>query len=395
MVVMALITAGCNSRLLRPPVTIFADGGGRQVTATIAERDYSFNSVLLSFFPSSVPLHPGDALNFEVRDSGEPHTVALGKLVDRAITALGTLGLTEGIKTIEALPQMRKLPSVFPNTIKDGSPRVNASAADRCFLDTGTPPVSTTGGAAACEDRDQPEFDGTQEFYSSGFLEEGEPFRVKLSADTRPGEYAFMCLVHRSSMVGSIEVRPKNVERPPVADIRQLAKDEENEVVGTLEQPARRAASRLQDAILAGTGPVGRSRGLLSSFIPKDAKVQRGEPVRWELYGTHTISFDPSRDAQEGILIEDDDGPRINPDAWDPVGSTSPSAAAVSFPPTQALVEVDGGTYSGQGFFSSGVLRATAPAVVSYELTLAKAGTYRYRCLVHPRMRGRLVVEDS
>lgn len=394
-VVMALISTGCNSRLLRPPVTIFADAGGRQVSARIADRDHRFNSALLSFFPSRVPLHPGDAVNFEVRDSGEPHTVALGKLVDRAITALGALGLTEGIRTIEGLPEMRKLPSVFPNTIEDGSPRVNASAADRCFLDRGAPAVSTTGGAAACEERDQPEFDGTQEFYSSGFLEEGEPFRVKLGADTRPGVYSFMCLVHRSSMIGSIEVRPTDVERPPVADIRQQARDEENEVAGTLEQPARRAAIRDEDGVLAGTGPVGRQRGLLSSFIPEEATVPRGEPLTWELYGTHSISFDPSRNAQEGILIEDGDGVRINADAWDPVESTAVPAAAVSFPPQEPLVEIDGGTYSGEGAFSSGILRATAPAVVTYKLTFETAGTYRYRCLVHPRMRGRVVVEDS
>jgi plastocyanin len=107
----------------------------------------------------------------------------------------------------------------------------------------------------------------------------------------------------------------------------------------------------------------------------------------------HSISFDPSRDAQEGVLIEEGDGVRINPEAWDPVESTPPPAAALSFPPTQSLVEIDGGTYSGEGAFSSGILRATAPAVVKYTLTFEEAGTYRYRCLVHPRMRGRVVVE--
>lgn len=392
---MALISAGCNSRLIRPPVTIYADAGGRQITATIRDRDHRFNSALLSFFPSHVPLHPGDAVNFEVRDSGEPHSVALGKLVDRAITALGTLGLTEGIKTIEGLPQMRKLPSVFPNTVEDGSPRVNASASDRCFLDRVAPAFSPTGGASACEEVEQPPFDGTQEFYSGGFLKEGEPFRVKLSGDIRPGTYSFMCLVHRSSMVGSIEVRPRDVERPPVADIRQLGRDEENEVAGTLEQPARRAASRDEDGVLAGTGPVGRSRGLLSSFIPEQAKIGRGEPLTWELYGTHSISFEPSRDAQEGILIEEGDGVRINPEAWDPVDSSPPPAAALAFPPTQSRLEIDGGTYSGDGAFSSGILRATAPAAVSYTLRFDEPGTYRYRCLVHPRMRGRVVVQDA
>lgn len=391
-VVIALFGAGCNSRLIRPPLTIFVDGGGRQIGTTVRERDYRFNSVMLSFLPSRAPVHPGDAVNFELRDSGEPHTVAMGRLVDRAITALSTLGGTEGIRTIEGLPQMRALPSLFPNSVSGDSPRVNASAAERCFLDSGTPPVATEGGAPACEERDQPEFDGTHELYSSGFLEEGEPFRVKLASDLRPGAYAFMCLVHRSSMTGAIEVRAKDVDRPPVAEVREQGRDQENEVVATLEPPARRSVQRRGDTVLAGTGPVGRARGLVSSFIPERARARVGTPVTWELFGMHSISFDPSRDAEEGIVIEDRDGVHLNLDAWRAVGSPS-DPRAFSFPPAEPALEIDGGTWSGEETFSSGVLRATAPATITYSLEFAEPGTYRYRCLVHPRMRGRIVVE--
>ena len=391
-VVMALLGAGCNSRLIRPPLTIYVDGGGRQVSATVRERDYHFNSVMLSFFPSRAPVHPGDAVNFELRDSGEPHTVAMGRLVDRALTALSTLGGTEGSRTIEGLPQMQKLPSVFPNTVSGDSPRVNASAARRCFLDSGSPPVSSSGGAPACRERDQPEFDGTHEFYSSGYLEEGEPFRVKLASDLRPGAYAFMCLVHRSSMTGAIEVRASDVERPPVAEMREQGRDQENEVTSTLEPPARRSAQRNEDTVLAGTGPVGRARGLLSSFIPELKRTKAGEPVTWELFGTHSISFEPSRDAEEGILIEDDDGVHLNLDAWRAVSSVS-DPRAFSFPPAEPTLEINGGTWSGEGAFSSGVLRATAPATITYTLAFEDPGTFRYRCLVHPRMRGRVLVD--
>jgi plastocyanin len=278
--------------------------------------------------------------------------------------------------------------------VGSGSPRANRSAVDRCFLETGSPPVSASGGASACTDAEQPEFDGRQAFYSGGFLEEGEPFRVKLSPDIRAGTYAFMCLVHRASMVGALEVRAPGVERPRVADVRKLGMDEENEVASTLEPAARRAAARrTAGSVLAGTGPVGRSRGLLSSFIPDVLTIRAGDPVTWRLYGMHSISFDAPRDAQEGVLIEERDGVRINLDAWRPVESAPPPAAAVSFPPTAADVDVDGGVWSGEGSFSSGVLRATAPAEVTYKLTFANAGAYRYQCLVHSRMRGRVVVE--
>jgi plastocyanin len=396
MAAVALIATGCNSKLLRPPVTIYADAGGHAIGVTVRDEERRFNSTLWAFLPSNVPLHPGDALNFEVRDTGEAHTIALGRLVDRAVTAVTALGPTAGVKTIEALPEMRTLPLVYPSVVKDDSPRTNRSATEPCFLPTGAPPVSLEGGAAACPERTQPDFNGRQAFYSGGFLEEGEPFRVRLAPDIRAGSYAFMCLVHRASMTGVLEVRAPGVERPRVADVRKQAMDEENDVAGTLEQPARRAAElRIGSKVLAGTGPVGRVRGLVSSFIPDVAEVQKGSPVEWTLYGMHSVSFGASRDAQDGILIEDRDGVRINLDAWRAVGSKPQPEAAVSYPPASGVVDVDGGAWSGEGEFSSGVLRASPPGVITYTLRFSKAGTYRYQCLIHQRMRGRVVVQDA
>ncbi|HYZ92145.1 MAG TPA: hypothetical protein VFA34_07105 [Actinomycetota bacterium] len=393
MAAFALIVAGCNSKLLRPPVTIYADAGGHAIGVTVRDQERRFNSSLWSFLPSSVPLHPGDALNFEVRDTGEAHTVALGRLVDRAVEAVAALGPTSDVKKIEALPEMRTLPVVYPSVVSDDSPRVNRSAAERCFLSTGAPPVSPNGGARACPEREQPDFDGKQNFYSGGFLEEGEPFRVKLSSGIRAGSYSFMCLVHRASMTGTLEVRAPGVERPRVADVRKQGQDEENEVAGTLEPAARRAAELpVGSKVLAGTGPEGRVRGVVSSFIPDLAQAKTGSAVEWTLYGMHSISFGASRDAQDGILVEDRDGVRINLDAWRAIGSTSQPSAAVSYPPSGGAIKVDGGTWDGEGEFSSGVLRAIPPRVVTYTLRFSEPGTYRYQCLVHQRMRGRVEV---
>lgn len=241
-------------------------------------------------------------------------------------------------------------------------------------------------------ERDQPDFDGRQSFYASGFLEEGEPFRVKLASSIRPGTYGFMCLVHRASMVGSIEVRPATAERPRVADVRKAGSDEEDEVAASLEPAARRAAAREGGAVLAGTGPTGRIRGFLTSFIPDVVEIDTGQTVEWRLFGTHSISFVPSRDAEQGILVEEGGLVRINDDAWRPVSSPPQPAAAVSALPPEQPVQLDGGSWSGEASFSSGIIRATPPAQVSYKLTFTNAGTYRYRCLVHTRMRGSVVV---
>lgn len=384
--------AGCNSALIRPPAIVYADAGSRAIGAAVGERDARYSSVMTSFFPSLIPLHPGDAVNFEVRDSGEPHTVAMGRLVDAAITALDTLPTTADLRAFEGLPQMRALPTVFPSGVEGDTPRVNRSAAERCFLARGAPAVSATGGARACPERDQPDFDGTQAFYSAGHLEEGEPFRVKLADDIRPGIYGFMCLVHRAAMTGAIEVRAPSVDRPPVADVRREATEEEDDVASSLSAVARRVLTRTEEGVLAGTGPAGRARGFLSSFIPDRTGIDAGDTVTWELFGTHSISFEPERRAREGILLEDDEGVRINVDAWRPVGSPAQPQAALAYPPTLAEVRVDGGSWGGEGSFSSGILRATPPAKVLYTLRFTEPGTYRYLCVVHQPMRGTVEV---
>lgn len=389
---MVVLAAGCNSRLIRPPATVYADGGSRAIGASIGDKEGRFSSVMLSFFPSLIALHPGDALNFEVRDSGEPHTVALGRLVDAALTALDTLESTADLRAIEGLPQMRALPTVFPSTVETGTPRANRSAADRCFLARGSPPVSATGGARGCPEKNQPDFDGTQAFYSAGYLEEGEPFRVKLSDEIRPGIYGFMCLVHRAGMTGAIEVRPETVERPPVSEIREQAANEQDEVASALGTVARRVLPRADGPVLAGAGPSGRARGLLSSFVPRELGIEAGDAVTWELFGMHSISFDPERQAREGLLVEDRRGVRINLDAWRPVEGPAQPAAALAYPPTLAVASVNGGSWDGEGRFSSGILRATSPAKVLYTLRFTQPGTYDYLCVIHQPMRGTIEV---
>jgi plastocyanin len=53
-------------------------------------------------------------------------------------------------------------------------------------------------------------------------------------------------------------------------------------------------------------------------------------------------------------------------------------------------MRVDGGTYNGTGFFSSGLISGDPYA--EYSLRFSKPGRYRFACLLHPPMVGTLVV---
>jgi plastocyanin len=395
-VVAALMTVGtaCNSRLLRPPATIFVDGGETNLTPAADTDQRSFPAVLLSFFPSQIQLYAGDSLRFDMRYNGEPHTVALGTLVDDAVKAANRLGPQAGVRKVEGLPEMRRVPQLLPGTVESRSPKVNRSAAEPCFLDSGEPPNSATGGALPCPERDKPEFDGTQSFYSSGFLPEGEGFRIKLSSDTRPGAYRFMCLVHRAAMQGEIEVRRPGTGRPAVAKVKIAARDEQRVVTAAVTTYATDAAKRNGLPVLAGVGSTGQIRGFVAGFVPDLVKARVGEPVSWRLFETHSISFNPARQARDGLVVQERGGEvRLNLDAWRSVGSIPPPYPVVSYPPpANKKASIDGGTYDGEGPFSSGVIRATPPLAVTYTLRFAKRGTYPYFCLVHDGMRGRVVV---
>ena len=55
---------------------------------------------------------------------------------------------------------------------------------------------------------------------------------------------------------------------------------------------------------------------------------------------------------------------------------------------------LDGGTWNGTGFHSSGLSPDSGDTqVVAYSLTFSKAGTYQYACLIHPKMVGTVVVK--
>jgi plastocyanin len=68
-----------------------------------------------------------------------------------------------------------------------------------------------------------------------------------------------------------------------------------------------------------------------------------------------------------------------------------PSDTGVLFNPAIAFPS-GGPSYDGTGYVNSGVLQGKGP---SFALTLTKAGTYGYVCLLHPGMAGTVVVQTA
>src|SRR5690348_9186240 len=115
----------------------------------------------LAYFPSALSVHPGDTVSISDNDSGEPHTVALGSLVDAAIAAgrkLTPAQQNNPPKAVQAL--FNKVPSLLPQGPGDAF----QVAAQPCYLASG---VAHGTGACAVHTG---EFTGTESLVTSGWL---------------------------------------------------------------------------------------------------------------------------------------------------------------------------------------------------------------------------------
>jgi hypothetical protein len=103
------------------------------------------------------------------------------------------------------------------------------------------------------------------------------------------------------------------------------------------------------------------------------------------MFGPHSISFDVPEYFPIYETLEDGTI-RIDEALYLPAGGAPAVEEADSLEP----IVVDGGTYDGTGFWSSGVL--FSEAYVRYTLRFSNPGTYRVACLIHPPMVGTVTV---
>jgi plastocyanin len=112
-------------------------------------------------------------------------------------------------------------------------------------------------------------------------------------------------------------------------------------------------------------------------FLPEQLTVRRGDTVAWSLADPteiHTITFTSGAPAPE--LVE------VRP---------QPNGPPQLVIPAQVAGPAGGTTYTGSGYLNSGIKLAGTAFVLRID---APAGTYQYVCVVHPNMKGTLVVEE-
>ena len=129
---------------------------------------------------------------------------------------------------------------------------------------------------------------------------------------------------------------------------------------------------------------------LANEFVPRTIHAKVGQKVTWAFVGGHTVSFDVPRYFPLFTIAKNG---TVNVDQRDLVPKGGPGFAATYPDSAGDLYNVDGGTWNGSGFRSSGLPKIRQRETRSaFTLAICKPGTYQYACLIHPKMVGTVVV---
>lgn len=354
-----------------------------------------FATSMLSFFPRSISMRPGDTIHFKQTWTGEPHTVTLGRTIDQDFVPIAKLvdDIAAGKAKIpdQAPPGAEPfddgtLPSFF------GQDGIAQNAAQPCYLDTGLPPRDPS---SHCAKRAAPAFTGRQSYFSSGVIPyqglNGNTYDLKLSDDIKPGQYRYYCNVHSPLMSGIINVVVKGAKIPSESDVNRQAERE----IDTAIAPAARQVNQIRagkgpiKGNLAGAGDQDVGEVSINEFFPKTISAKVGQPVSWTMVNNHTISFNAPKYfpiatwAKDGTVT-------VNPKLDIPFGWTVPEVPSSDNGPPPPPRTVDVGKWDGQGFHSTGTRLNNGD---TFTVTFTKPGTYLYACLIHPPMVGKVVVK--
>jgi plastocyanin len=397
-------------------------GGAATRTVLVDYASDQFAGAFLNYFPKNVEVRQGDTVVFRQSWSGEAHSVTMGTLVDK----YGGLIEKDGYFKLFEQKGYEGLPPDTPKDIKPledqltemfAPPDYNKAAqngAQPCYLSSGRPPKSPDTPCTKAQ-QVQPEFTGRQSYYNSGYIHyagaNGNTFRVRIANDASPGRYFFYCNNHGPFMSGWLTIKKKGSSIPSETAVNRAALNEASKVLkplGTVFQQAKAdrfpvPTDQINDIKAAGLptavegGKVvykGRWGGFGAEhvdtavgleFIPKTSTVKVGQKVSWLLIGPpHTVSFDVPK--YFPIFTVKPDGTVERNPKLDPPAGGSPKPGDQK----NGVLSVDGGTWDGSHFFSSGTIGADKFAV--YSLRFSKPGTYKYACLVHPSMVGTITV---
>jgi plastocyanin len=307
------------------------------------------------FFPHGATIHVGDSIKFVPTGF---HTVDIPKKGGKRLGLISPAGTTSGVVDAAGAPfWFNGQPSLSFNRAL-GPPGLYGKKV-------------TYTGAKAIE---------------SGLplSQKPKPFTVKFP---KAGTYTYYCTIH-AGMKGTVKVVSKSHSVPS-------AKADAKTVKAQVAAALKTATALTKTAPAPNTVSIGASgKGGVESYAmyPATLAVAPGTTVTFSMsaktYEDHTATFGPGNPETEPTSYL---GDLANHFANDP---TFPSQAVYPSDPPPAPAALTP-TLHGNGFWNSGILDQdkTTPLPAANAVTFAAAGTYTYYCLIHPFMKGTVVVQ--
>ena len=289
----------------------------------------------MRFYPDKITINEGDTVVWKLA-SAEPHTVTFPKLGEKPPELIVPEGGTSQRALMNPLAVMPQGEATYDGSALTGSGQIG-----------GDPQM---------------------------------PTEYKLTF-SKAGDYQYFCIFHMM-MTGQVTVQAAGSAYPKTQEIidsdaaAQLLTD--TQAAEKVEPDLTKAATR--------SGPngttihevnMGYGDSIMSwmRFGPADLTIHAGDTVEWtqkDVETPHTVTLVSGGQEPELVLTEPQQGgpPKLvlNPEVLAPAGGT---------------------TYSGQGYFNSGLIWGTKvpqPGSRTYSLTFDTPGTYEYICVLHDMM---------
>jgi plastocyanin len=213
-------------------------------------------------------------------------------------------------------------------------------------------------------------------------VDKPKPVTVKF---TKSGSYTYYCDIHHG-MKARVRVRSRSRSIPSARAHAKLIKDQASRALATAKTLSKvKPPAGTVDLGVAGKGGVE-----YFAMVPASATVPVGTTLTFRMspgtYEDHTATFGPGN-------IED-------PNSF--IGKIAKSFETGAFEQSGLYPTEPPGTIGtltptlhGNGFWNSGVLDGSSatPLPAASQVTFGAAGSYTFYCLIHPFMKGTVVVQ--
>ena len=308
-----------------------------------------YNPDVNAFFPEKVTIHVGDTVRF-IRGM-MPHTIDIPPLGGSDLPLL-----------------------------VGGKPAAGVNdAAGNPFWFNGHVPSLSLNPLLAVAGPTKVSYDGTKRVESGFFLGNGSAPDLNVKF-TKAGVFKVFCDIHYG-MAATVAVLPKSKPLPTAAQDNKALRGQ-----ALADANALKAAANIKPpANTVSVGSAGRGGAELFAMFPSTLRVKAGTVVTFSMSRdtreAHTVTFGPRAyltKLSRGLLSD----PLLTQQDLYP--SDLPARGPIVVSPS----------VHGNGFANLGALDRDPPTPLpaSGKVIFPTPGTYHYVCLIHPEMRGTIIV---